>query len=348
MRPRLPRSAWRSSRPEADRPGQGPGVLQEGAGGLPEAGPDHDRAGPEPRRARPCRRSIWRSPRTSRRGGASWPRRRTRSSSPSWSELRNVVNGIAQKESFTMVFDAAGIAYAPESLDITAQVIRTYNEQNKPKVATPAPRSPTPRRSRGEERGADGTLPGRSRRARRRDGGGDARQLIAGVSGLEEAGPRRALLLRQPALPRLAADHPCRGGADRPRGAGLSHRRRLGAGALAAPGLRPHPGPLSPRPGAWSGVSPRRQVHPSARVDPSATVMAFAVVEAGAGWVRAPCSGPGCYVGLEAQVGSDCVVHPSVVIRERCRVGDRVVLQPGRWWVPTASASPSTPAVRPT
>jgi outer membrane protein len=58
-------------------------------------------------------------------------------------KLRNVVNGIAQKESFTMVFDAAGIAYAPESLDITAQVIRPTTEEQA-EVATPAPRSPRP------------------------------------------------------------------------------------------------------------------------------------------------------------------------------------------------------------
>ena len=58
-------------------------------------------------------------------------------------KMRAVINSIAQREGFTLVFDAAGIAYAPDSLDLTAQLVRTYNEQNKPKggstpVATPA------------------------------------------------------------------------------------------------------------------------------------------------------------------------------------------------------------------
>ena len=55
-------------------------------------------------------------------------------------KLRTVIKNIATKEGFTMVFDAAGLAYASDSLDLTNQVIRTYNEQNKAKVATPAPK----------------------------------------------------------------------------------------------------------------------------------------------------------------------------------------------------------------
>jgi hypothetical protein len=42
-----------------------------------------------------------------------------------------------------MVFDAGGIAYAPDSLDLTPQLVRSYNEQNKVK-ATTAPQAATP------------------------------------------------------------------------------------------------------------------------------------------------------------------------------------------------------------
>lgn len=59
---------------------------------------------------------------------------------PIVNKMRTVINAIAQKEGFTMVFDAGGIAYAPDSLDLTPQLVRTYNEQNKgAKTSTPAP-----------------------------------------------------------------------------------------------------------------------------------------------------------------------------------------------------------------
>ena len=51
-------------------------------------------------------------------------------------KMRAIITSIAQKEQFTMVFDAGGIAYAPDSLDLTAQLVRTYNEQNKVKTST--------------------------------------------------------------------------------------------------------------------------------------------------------------------------------------------------------------------
>ena len=54
-------------------------------------------------------------------------------------KMRNIINAIAQKEGFTMVFDAGGIAYAPDSLDLTPQLVRTYNEQNKVKTSSTAP-----------------------------------------------------------------------------------------------------------------------------------------------------------------------------------------------------------------
>jgi len=58
-------------------------------------------------------------------------------------KMRAIITSIAQKEQFTMVFDAGGIAWAPDSLDLTPQLVRMYNEQNKVKTsaapaATPA------------------------------------------------------------------------------------------------------------------------------------------------------------------------------------------------------------------
>jgi Skp family chaperone for outer membrane proteins len=58
---------------------------------------------------------------------------------PIINKMKAIITSIAQKEGFTMVFDAGGLAYAPDSLDLTAQLVRTYNEQNKVKATTTAP-----------------------------------------------------------------------------------------------------------------------------------------------------------------------------------------------------------------
>lgn len=77
------------------------------------------------------------------------------------------------------------------------------------------------------------------------------------------------------------------------------------------------------------GVHPRAEVHRSARVDPTATVMALAVVDAGAEVGARTVLWPGTYVGEGSTVGEDCVLQPGAVVRERCVVGNRVLLQPG-------------------
>ncbi|HTS80649.1 MAG TPA: OmpH family outer membrane protein [Myxococcaceae bacterium] len=59
-------------------------------------------------------------------------------------KMRNVIQALAAKEQFTMVFEAGGIAYAPDSLDLTPQLVRTYNEQNKVKASSSAPAAAAP------------------------------------------------------------------------------------------------------------------------------------------------------------------------------------------------------------
>ena len=38
---------------------------------------------------------------------------------------------------------------------------------------------------------------------------------------------------------------------------------------------------------------------------------------------------PGVFVGDDVEIGSDCVLHPNVVVRHGCRIGDRVILHAG-------------------
>jgi UDP-3-O-[3-hydroxymyristoyl] glucosamine N-acyltransferase len=77
------------------------------------------------------------------------------------------------------------------------------------------------------------------------------------------------------------------------------------------------------------GIHPSAVVDPSAKIAPDASVQAQAVIEAevvvGAGTVI----GSGCYVGRGARLGAGCVLHPHVVVREECELGDRVILHSG-------------------
>jgi len=56
-------------------------------------------------------------------------------------KMTPIITAIAQREGFTMVFERndAGLIYAPPSLDLTNELVRIYNDQNKSKAgATPA------------------------------------------------------------------------------------------------------------------------------------------------------------------------------------------------------------------
>lgn len=79
---------------------------------------------------------------------------------------------------------------------------------------------------------------------------------------------------------------------------------------------------------ARPGIHPQACVDAAAKVDPAATVEAFAYVGAGArigarSQVMAHAS-----VGAGASLGSDCLIHPGARVGERVRLGDRVVLHP--------------------
>ena len=88
---------------------------------------------------------------------------------------------------------------------------------------------------------------------------------------------------------------------------------------------------------AFAPVEPPAQfgVHPSAVVDPSAnlgegvSIGPLVVIEAGAIIGEGSVIGSGCQIGREVRLGSHCRLHPGAIIRERCLLGDRVILQPG-------------------
>ncbi len=78
------------------------------------------------------------------------------------------------------------------------------------------------------------------------------------------------------------------------------------------------------------GVHPRAFVDPSATLDPTQVrVQPGAIILAGARIGNGSDIGPNCVIGEDVTIGRDCRILANVSIRERCTLGDRVILQPG-------------------
>jgi len=78
------------------------------------------------------------------------------------------------------------------------------------------------------------------------------------------------------------------------------------------------------------GISPQASVDPTAALDPAKVrVHAGAVIMAGASVGDGSEIGPNCVIGENAVIGRDCHLMASTTVRERCVLGDRVILQPG-------------------
>jgi len=155
---------------------------------------------------------------------------------------------------------------------------------------------------------------------------GDGDLELSGVAGIEEAGPgdltfvanRRyaAHLARTKAtavvlapgqeapLPCLFSDHPY-----------LTFARAVG---LLCPSGRPAP-----------GIDPSARVDPTALLGPDVHVGALAVVGSGACVGARSVIHPHVVLGEAVAVGEDCILHSGVHIRERCRLGNRVIVQNG-------------------
>lgn len=77
------------------------------------------------------------------------------------------------------------------------------------------------------------------------------------------------------------------------------------------------------------GVHPQACVSPEAKLGADVSVGAFAVVEAGAELGAGTTLYPQTYVGHGAKLGRDCRLYPFASVRERCVLGDRVILHNG-------------------
>ena len=78
-----------------------------------------------------------------------------------------------------------------------------------------------------------------------------------------------------------------------------------------------------------------RGIHPSAVIDVSVqlgervSIQAYVVIEAGARIGDDTVIGAGSYIGHETMIGAACLIYPRVTIRERSRIGSRVIIHSG-------------------
>jgi UDP-3-O-[3-hydroxymyristoyl] glucosamine N-acyltransferase len=156
----------------------------------------------------------------------------------------------------------------------------------------------------------------------RGDGGAEVRRVAA----IESAGPYDLTFLSNPRFAPLLAT-------------------TQASAVIVAPGVEtPLPSLVTPNPylayaRAVAVLHPRELptpgVHPSAQVDPTAElgeavhVGALAVVGAGARIGARTAIHPHVVVYPEVKIGEDCLIHSGAQIRERCHLGDRVVVQNG-------------------
>src|SRR6266568_891631 len=87
---------------------------------------------------------------------------------------------------------------------------------------------------------------------------------------------------------------------------------------------------LAPKPITFPpGVHPTAIVDPSAQLGERVSIQPHAVIEAGAKIGDDTIIGAGSYIGHEAVIGSACLIYPLVTIRERSRIGSRVIVHSG-------------------
>jgi UDP-3-O-[3-hydroxymyristoyl] glucosamine N-acyltransferase len=87
---------------------------------------------------------------------------------------------------------------------------------------------------------------------------------------------------------------------------------------------------LAPKPVEFSpGVHPSAIVDPSVKLGGRVSIQPYAVIEPGASIGEGTVIGAQTYVGHETVIGPGCIIYPHVTIRERTRIGARVVIHSG-------------------
>jgi len=114
-------------------------------------------------------------------------------------------------------------------------------------------------------------------------------------------------------------------------GCGLRHLcLTVGLDALATKAFEQVVLKFAPKPITFApGTHPSAIVDPSVQLGERVSIQPLAVIEAGAKIGDDTIIGAGGYVGHETVIGSACHIYPHVTIRERSRIGSRVIIHSG-------------------
>jgi UDP-3-O-[3-hydroxymyristoyl] glucosamine N-acyltransferase len=77
------------------------------------------------------------------------------------------------------------------------------------------------------------------------------------------------------------------------------------------------------------GIHSTAVIHEAASIGQNVTIGPRAVIDQDVVIGSNTTISAGCYIGLGTIIGHDCLLYPNVTIRERCRIGNRVIIQPG-------------------
>ena len=81
--------------------------------------------------------------------------------------------------------------------------------------------------------------------------------------------------------------------------------------------------------GCFQGQSELSFIHPTAQIDPSATIYPFVFIGENVKIGARTTIFSGCYLGEEVTVGSDCILYPNVSLLAKTRIGNKVIIHAG-------------------
>ena len=87
---------------------------------------------------------------------------------------------------------------------------------------------------------------------------------------------------------------------------------------------------MAPKPIAFTpGIHPTAVVDPTAKIGSGISIQPHAVIESGVTIGDNAVIGTGSYIGHESMLGASCLIYANVTIRERTRIGARVIIHSG-------------------
>ncbi|HSX14149.1 MAG TPA: UDP-3-O-(3-hydroxymyristoyl)glucosamine N-acyltransferase [Chlamydiales bacterium] len=79
----------------------------------------------------------------------------------------------------------------------------------------------------------------------------------------------------------------------------------------------------------FTGIHSTAVIHPTAKIHPTANIGPYSVIDQGSEIGANTTIGPNVSIGFGVKIGENCHLHPHSVVRERCILNNRVILQPG-------------------